>query len=80
MASDRGWVVTPSGGQPLPDVARRLKKAGFKVDGVLEAIGCITGTASEEVAERLRALPGVADVSPAPPSVDVGPPNSSDTW
>jgi hypothetical protein len=73
------WVVTTSGGRPLKDVARDVEAAGFAIDEVLEAIGIITGSATESVAEMVRAIPVVADVSPDQP-VDIGPPDSKTTW
>lgn len=79
MAENIRWVVTSSGGRPLKDVAADVEAAGFAIDEVLEAIGIITGSATESVAERVRAIPGVADVSPDQP-VDIGPPNSETTW
>jgi hypothetical protein len=79
-AETKAWVVTASGEKPLPDVEATVRDAGFTVERVLGEIECITGTASDEVAERLRRLPGVSDVSPAPPPMDVGPPGSSTTW
>jgi hypothetical protein len=54
-------------------------EALFAIDGVLEEIGIITGSATDSVAEAVRAIPGVADVSPDQP-VDVGPPDSETTW
>lgn len=79
MAEGKRWIVTTSGGRSLKDVARDLEAAGFAIDEVLEAIGIITGSASDSVAEKLRAVPGVADVSPDQP-IDIGPPDSPTTW
>ncbi|HEY0171925.1 MAG TPA: hypothetical protein VGB98_12945 [Pyrinomonadaceae bacterium] len=76
MAVEKKWIVTASGDRPLKDVRRGLTDEGFTVEEVLDAIGCIRGEASEAVAERLRRVPGVADVSPEPPPVSVGPPDS----
>jgi len=49
--------------------------AGFVIDQILAAIGSITGSATDSVAEAVRAIPGVADVSRDLP-VDIGPPDS----
>jgi hypothetical protein len=68
-------VVTLSGERPIHDVAADLKKTGLDVDQVLDAIGCITGSAAPDAFERLRQVPGVADVSKDTP-VDIGPPDS----
>ncbi|MDP9194352.1 MAG: hypothetical protein M3P06_21860 [Acidobacteriota bacterium] len=73
------WVVTTSGDRPLKDVAKDLRKSGFKVDEVLDEIGCITGKGGEDVVKNARKVKGVADVSANAP-IDIGPPNSSDTW
>lgn len=78
MAEKKGWVVTTSQDRTMDDVTKDLQKAGFTVDQVLEEIGSITGGAGEDVVEKVRAIPGVLDVSPDTP-VDVGPPDS-DLW
>jgi hypothetical protein len=69
-------VVTASGDRSLSDVKKSLTDAGFIVDQVLNEIGCITGAASEDDVAKLRAIPGVADVSPSPPPIDIGPPDA----
>ena len=73
------WVVTTSGDQSLDDIQKNLVDSGFKVDEVLTEIGLITGVAEDDVAEKMRQVGGVVDVSPEP-SADIGPPGSSDTW
>jgi len=77
MAKDKRWIVTASGDRPLKEVKKELADEGFSIEDVLDEIGCITGEASEAVAEKLRAVPGVADVSPEPPPINIGPPDSS---
>jgi hypothetical protein len=79
MAEKKNWVVTTSGDQPLSDVKKKLTEAGFAIDQELDEIGAITGSAADEVAERLRSVPGVADVSPDSP-IDIGPPDAPVTW
>ena len=76
MAESKNWVVTTSGDRPLKEVKKKLVEKGFTIDEVMDAIGCITGTATEEVAEKVRAVPGVADVSAEPPPINIGPPNA----
>lgn len=76
MPENKKWVITTSGDRPLKEVTKRLGEKGFAVEEVLDAIGCITGAATEEVAEKVRAVPGVADVSPEPPTIYIGPPDS----
>lgn len=75
MAKNKNWMVTTSGNPSLPEIKKHLIEAGFKVEEVYEEIGCITGSATEDVAERLRKMPGVTDVS-EPPHSDVGPPDA----
>lgn len=79
MAEKKNWVVTTSGERPLGDVEKNLAEAGFAVDQVLDAIGSITGSADDDVAERLRSVPGVSDVEPESP-IDIGPPDAPVTW
>ena len=45
------WIITTSGDRPLSDVAKELKKHGFKVSNVLDEIGMITGRAEDHVVE-----------------------------
>ena len=75
----RIWVVTTSGDRPLAEIAKELSKAGFAVDQTLDQIGVITGRSDDKGVKKARAIRGVADVSPETP-VDIGPPNSPDTW
>ena len=75
----KDWVVMTSGERPLADVAKELKKSGFKVGETLHEIGMITGEADDDAAEKLRKIKGVSDVSENA-GADVGPPNSHDTW
>jgi len=79
MAEQKGWIVTISPDRAIEDIASDLRSAGFSVSRVLEAVGCITGTAAEETVPRLRAIPGVVHVSPDRP-IAIGPPDSGDTW
>ncbi len=75
----KDWVVTTSGDRPLEEVAKELRKSGFKVGEVLHEVGLITGEGGDDVAEKLRKIKGVTDVS-ANAGADVGPPDSTDTW
>jgi hypothetical protein len=79
MTERRKWVVTLSHERPLDDIRRAMDEAGFETDQVLDAIGVVTGAGSAEVAERLRGMSGIADVSPDSP-IDLGPPDSPTTW
>jgi hypothetical protein len=78
VAESKRWVVTTSGDRPINDVASDIAAAGFTIDEVLAVISIITGSATDSVAEAVRVIPGVADVSPDQP-VDIGPPDSEPT-
>lgn len=81
MSECKKWIVTTSGDRTLKEVEENLTETGFEVDQVLDEIGCITGTASDDTAKRLRTIPGVVDVAPAEvPPVDIGPPDAPITW
>ncbi len=76
MAKDKKkWIVTASGKKKLSDVKDKLTESGFSVDQVLDDIGVITGTSSDDDVERVRKIDGVADVSPDE-QVDIGPPDA----
>jgi hypothetical protein len=73
------WVVTTSNERPIAEIAKDLAAAGFSVDQTLEQIGVITGKSDDKAIGRARAVRGVTDVAPEV-QVDIGPPNSRDTW
>jgi hypothetical protein len=73
------WVVTTSAVRPMAEIAKDLSAAGFKIDQTLDAIGVITGKSDAKAVGKARAVHGVTDVSPEL-QVDIGPPNSRDTW
>ena len=77
--SARTWIVTASGERPLQQIASDLKAKGVKVEAVLDEIGCITIEGDDDTGSTARKVKGVADVSPDA-SINIGPPNSSDTW
>ena len=79
MAKEKRWIVTTSGDQSLRDVEQRLSESGLEVDQVLDQIGVIVGTASDDAVEQLRSVAGVVDVSPEE-TIYIGPPGSSVTW
>ena len=79
MASAKNWVITTGGNRPVADIAKDLAKVGLSVGQVMEEIGCITGTASDEDVPKLRNVRGVTDVSPDMP-IDIGPPGAPETW
>jgi hypothetical protein len=79
MAKNKTWVVTTSGDRPIHEVKKDLDKHGFTVGEVLGEIGVITGSGNDAVAEKLRKIPGIADVSPDVP-ISIGPPDAPVTW
>ncbi|OQP40899.1 hypothetical protein A4H97_14940 [Niastella yeongjuensis] len=78
MASNKKWIVTTSN-KDLDEIKKQLDENGFAVNQVMTEIGCISGTASEEVVNKLRTLPGVTDISPDT-DINIGPPDSPVTW
>ena len=79
MPENKGWIVTTSSDRAIKDIASDLREAGFSVGDVLEQTGSITGAAADDAITKLRSIRGVVDVSPDTP-VDIGPPDSGDTW
>lgn len=79
MSESKRWIITTSNKRPLSEVAEDLTKKGFAIDQVLSEIGCVTGSASSDVAKKLRSIPGIADVSPEE-GIDIGPPDQENTW
>lgn len=79
MAQDRKWIVTTSSDRPIQEIAKELEAAGLSIANVNDEIQSITGAAAQDTASRLRSIRGVVDVSPDEP-VDIGPPDSPDTW
>ncbi|MES2299089.1 MAG: hypothetical protein V4582_18735 [Pseudomonadota bacterium] len=75
MDALQAWIVTAAPGHPLAELARELARAGFVVEQVLGAIGCITGRADPALFGALGALPGVADIAPDSP-VQLAPPDA----
>ena len=75
MDASSRWVITTSGDRPISDVAADVAAVGFEIDQILDVIGSITGSATVGIAEAVRAIPGVADVSRDLP-VDIGPPGA----
>jgi hypothetical protein len=78
-AEEKTWVITTSKDRPLADIAKDLSKAGFAIDQTLDQIGVLTGKSDDNVVRKARAIRGVTDVSPEH-TIDIGPPNSRDTW
>lgn len=73
------WIITISSDQPIQDMAARLSDEGLSIKDILEEIGCITGSADDATAERLKHVQGVVDIAPDM-QLDIGPPNVDETW
>ena len=73
------WIITISDDQSINDIATRLSAEGLTIRDVLEEIGCITGSADDVTAERLKKVNGVVDISPDW-QIDIGPPGAEETW
>ena len=73
------WLITISSDQPINEVATRLSEEGLTIKDILEEIGCITGSADDVTAERLKHIQGVVDIAPDI-QIDVGPPGTDETW
>lgn len=73
------WIITISEDQSINEIASRLSDEGLSVRDVLEEIGCITGSADDVTAERLRKVNGVVDIAPDM-QLDIGPPDDNETW
>src|SRR5687768_9331479 len=64
--------------RPFARWRRTCRRRGSKADQILEEIGSITGSCDASQIGKLRAMPGVADVSLDTP-IDIGPPDSPAT-
>jgi hypothetical protein len=73
--SNQPLVITLSGERPAGEVTAELEAAGFTVGQVLSEVGVVTGSAGRGALARLRAVRGVADVSPDH-AIDIGPPGA----
>ncbi|MGQ7263554.1 hypothetical protein [Vreelandella sp. V005] len=73
------WIITISNDQPITDMAVRLSEEGLSIKDILEEIGCITGSADDATAERLKHVQGVVDIAPDMP-MGIGPPGADETW
>jgi hypothetical protein len=79
MTKKSRWVVTSAGNRPFAELRQDLEREGFHIDQALEAIGVFTGDSDDGVAQKLRKVKGVSDVSPED-RIDIGPPGSERTW
>ncbi|MGO3057405.1 hypothetical protein ACT3R7_19240 [Halomonas sp. AOP43-A1-21] len=73
------WIITISEDQSINEIASRLSDEGLTIRDVLEEIGCITGSADDVTAERLKKIEGVVDIAPDM-QLNIGPPGADETW
>jgi hypothetical protein len=74
-SAKQSLIVTVSKDRHINDIVPDLKAAGLEVEGVLDAIGIVTGRAPAKSIAGLRKVRGVADVS-SDHKVDIGPPDA----
>jgi hypothetical protein len=79
MANKKTWIVTTSGDRSIQDIGKELADAGLTDIKILTEVGIITGSADETIKKQLHKVRGVKDISPDI-SIDIGPPNSRETW
>lgn len=79
MAKKKTWIVTTGNDRPIHDIAKDLANAGLKDIQILQEVGSITGSAEDNTVAKLRRVRGVKDVS-ADLSINIGPPDSRETW
>ncbi len=80
MPAKKRWIITISGDRTINAVKKDIIQLGFDIDQVLNEIGCITGSAGDNVAKKIRGISGIADISPEGGAIDIGPPDAPVTW
>ena len=80
MTANKKWIVITSGDRPVNEISADLKKKGFKVEYELDAIGQITGEASEDIKKEAQKIMGVTSISPSGDDINIGNPDSDVTW
>ena len=80
MPAKKRWIITISGDRTINAIKKDIIPLGFEIDKVLSEIGCITGSAADTVAKKLRTISGIAYVSPEGGAIDIGPPDAPVTW
>lgn len=80
MANNKKWIILTSGDRSLQDIATDLKNTGFAIEYVLDAIGQITGEASDEMKRKAEKIAGVTDIIPSHDDIHLGDPEAPVTW
>jgi len=80
MGEDKKWIITLSGKRSINTVKKEISASGFKIEQVLDGIGCIIGDASDVVIAKVRKVDGISDVAKDPGEFNIGPPDAPITW
>jgi hypothetical protein len=82
MPAKKKWIITLTGSRSISLVKKDIAALGFETEQVLDAIGCITGSATESAVKKIQSMKikGIADISPESGPVDIGPPDAPVTW
>lgn len=79
MADVKQWLITVSHDQSIRQVVSCLSERGFVIRDVLEAVGCITGSADDATADQLKTIKGIEDFAPDS-QIDLGLPEIEEHW
>lgn len=60
----------------MPEVVKKIKKAGLKVDSQLESLGMITGSIDDDKFDSLNRIKGVSNVKRDDENFRIAPPDS----
>jgi hypothetical protein len=60
----------------MPEVVKKIKKAGLRVDSQLDSIGMITGSIDDEKFDSLNRIKGVSNVQRDEQNFQIAPPDS----
>ncbi len=78
IESEQEWIVTIDAHASLKAVEAELKHLGFVIVRVFDELGGLEVRGSATLAEKAKALPGVADVTESG-TIDVGLPDALDS-
>ncbi len=60
----------------MPEVVKKIKKAGLKIDSQLESLGMITGSIDDDKFDSLNSIKGVSNVKRDDEDFQIAPPDS----
>ena len=73
------WIITVKEGTNIQELTKKITLEGFKVDQVMDQIGCITGSADLKIIQKIRPFDEIVDISQNS-SISLGDSDSSITW